>query len=235
MSNLSSLRVYATQPHECSYLEDREATTLFIDPQIEIDQSTYSQLSTMGFRRSGNHVYKPICRDCQACLSARIDVANFKPSDSQRKILRKNKDIKVKLKEKLDISSDYPLYQLYINTRHRDGDMYPASVEQFEGFLNQTKPYSRFYCFYQSERLIAVALTDLLDDGLSAIYTFYDPELSRRSLGKLAILWQIDQARQLGLPYLYLGYWIKNCQKMRYKSQYRPLELLINGKWLLMR
>ena len=229
---LSNVKVYATHPHKCSYLEGREATTLFIDPETKIDKSAYSQLADIGFRRSGAHVYKPHCQGCNACIPARIPVASFKQKRSQRKIWNRNQDLTVT--QIADITSDeyYGLYERYICERHIDGDMYPPSEEQYRTFLSDEMGVTQFYCFREGAKLVAVAVTDVMDRGLSAIYTFFDPDYDRRSLGNFAVLWQIERVKQMELSYLYLGYWIKNCRKMSYKIGYRPLELFIDGQWL---
>jgi arginine-tRNA-protein transferase len=192
----------------------------------------YSQLSLLGFRRSGSHLYRPNCSNCNACIPARVPTSRFVPKRNQRRCLKRNGDLLVQ--ELPDINSDecFDLYRRYIETRHHDGDMYPPSRDQYQSFLSAEWGVTRFYGMFDGERLVGVAVADLLDDGLSAIYTFYDPDLPERSLGTYAVLWQIEQTRELGLEYLYLGYWIKQCQKMAYKIQYRPLELYINGSWV---
>jgi len=144
-------------------------------------------------------------------------------------------DVRVEKCSELKGDAAYFLYQEYIEKRHSDGDMYPATPEQFDAFIRSKAEGGQYYCFYIEEKLIAVAVSDLLDTGLSAVYTFFDPALEKRSLGNFAILWQIEQVRALGLDYLYLGYWIKNCAKMEYKSTFRPLEMMIEGKWVLVK
>jgi len=232
-SSLRDLKVYTTYPHSCSYLEDQEATTLFIDPRQEVDQHLYSSLSNLGFRRSGNHVYRPHCSQCNACIPARIPVQQFQPSRSQRRTLKRNRDLNVE--RTLDIRDDqaYRLYQRYIEQRHADGDMYPPDREQYESFLNNAWDCTRYYRFYEHQQLLAIAVVDVMTDGLSAIYTFFDPAAAKRGLGSFAILWQVEQAREMGLHYLYLGYWISGCRKMAYKADYQPLELYRNSRWLL--
>ncbi|MDX9874876.1 MAG: arginyltransferase [Spongiibacteraceae bacterium] len=232
MTALSRLKVFATHPHDCSYLEDQQATTLFVDPAAEMDSETYSQLSEMGFRRSGPHLYRPHCASCNACVAARIPVERFQPSRQQRRVWSRNRDLSVIGRHALDDDRYYTLYASYIEQRHRDGDMYPPSRAQFDAFLTAEWDITRYYCFELGDELLAVAVVDLMQGGLSAIYTFYEPALGRRSLGVYAVLWQIEEARRLGLPYVYLGYWIKQCPKMSYKVNYRPLELLINGRWV---
>lgn len=231
-SSLRNLKVYTTYPHSCSYLEEQEATTLFVDPRTPMTGPLYSQLSEMGFRRSGSHLYRPNCGSCKACVPARIPVERFVPRRSQKRAQRHNADIKVEEVNQIDTDEYFNLYCRYIEARHRDGDMYPPSREQFESFLSAEWGVTHFFRMSLQDQLIGVAVADQLSDGLSAIYTFFEPELHSRSLGTYAVLWQIEAARQLGLDYLYLGYWIKECQKMAYKIQYRPLELYINGRWV---
>ncbi|MBT3530061.1 MAG: arginyltransferase [Gammaproteobacteria bacterium] len=228
-----SIKLFRTAPHDCSYKSDELATTVFVDPELKIDQALNSSLSQMGFRRSGAHLYRPDCDSCQACISCRVPVDKFEPGRRYRKILKNNEDLKVLESEELDKTQAYPLYKDYINTRHKDGDMYPASPEQFDAFICNGTESTRFYSFYCGEDLLAVSVVDILEHGLSAVYTFFDPEQSRRSLGIYVILWQIQQAAKMHRPYLFLGYWIKDCPKMNYKSDFRPLELFIEGRWCL--
>ncbi|MEH6583718.1 MAG: arginyltransferase [Halioglobus sp.] len=230
-SSLRDLKVYTTYPHGCSYLKDQEAVTLFVDPRQPVDKALYSKLSAMGFRRSGGHIYRPHCTDCNACIPARIPVETFSPSRRQRRTLKRNHDLEIEHTLDIKDSTSYELYRSYIEARHADGDMYPPDREQYESFLSNEWNCTDYYRFYDQGRLIAIAVVDVLDDGLSAIYTFFDPEASQRSLGGLAVLWQIEKAREMGLEYVYLGYWIRGCQKMAYKSEYRPLELYLNNRW----
>lgn len=232
MTDLSNLKFYATQPHACSYLPDQQATTLFLDPQKLIDLATYSKLSDLGFRRSGDHLYRPHCQNCTACIPARIPVHGFEPTSAQRRILKRNRDIEVTAALPAITDETYSLYARYIEARHADGDMYPPSREQFLSFLVRKWPFSLFYEFRLEGRLLAVAVTDQMINGLSAVYTFYDPQETRRSLGRYAILWQIEEARRNRLAAVYLGYWIKNCRKMNYKTEYRPIEMLVNQRWI---
>lgn len=230
-SSMRDLKVYTTYPHSCSYLEDQEATTLFVDPRQPVDQKLYSNLSQLGFRRSGSHIYRPHCTHCDACIPARIPVNLFEPKRGQRRTRNRNQDLVVKASDDMRDDAAFELYQNYIESRHSDGDMYPPEREQYESFLSNAWDCTRYYRFYDGDSLIALAVVDELVDGLSAIYTFFDPALDRRSLGGFAILWQIEKAREMGLSYLYLGYWVRDCQKMAYKSDYRPLELYVNNRW----
>lgn len=233
MTDLSHLKFYATQPHACSYLPDEQATTLFLDPQKPIDTLTYSRLSELGFRRSGDHLYRPHCRTCSACVAARLPVDAFTPSNAQKRILKRNQDLVVTGTIPETTEEIYSLYARYIESRHADGDMYPPSREQFTSFLVRKWPFSIFYEFRLNGKLLAVAVTDQMVNGLSAVYTFYDPDEHRRSLGRYAILWQIEEARRCNLHAVYLGYWIKNCKKMNYKTEYRPIEMLVNQRWIV--
>lgn len=233
MTNLKSLNFYATPGHSCSYLQNREAKTLFVDPQAIIAKDTYSQLSDLGFRRSGRHVYRPHCDQCQACISVRIPSDQFKPSKGQKRLIARNRDLKVRAVSPQLTDEYYDLYERYIIARHADGDMYPPSKDQFMSFLVEGDQDSVFFEFRDPENnLIGLAVCDFLAQGLSAIYTFFDPEQKKRSLGSYAILWQINECRRLGVPYLYLGYWVKDCRKMSYKLAFKPTELLLDSNWV---
>ncbi len=232
MTELRELQFYATPEHPCSYLANRQAKTLFVDPKAELDRSGYSVLSDLGFRRSGPHVYRPHCNGCTACISARLPVDQFQLSRSQKRVLRSNHDLSLRITAPTMSDELYDLYQRYISARHADGDMYPPSVEQFESFLVRSEQETYFYQFRSESELLAVAVVDQLDQGLSAIYTFFDPQVRHRSLGRYAILKQIQAAQQQQLEFLYLGYWIKGCQKMDYKIEYRPIQLLLDGQWM---
>ena len=230
-SSLRDLKVYTTYPHSCSYLENQEATTLFVDPRQPVDQKLYSKLSLLGFRRSGHHIYRPHCSHCNACVPARIPVNSFKPRRGQKRIWNRNQDLRVARTDDISDDAAFELYHRYISLRHADGDMYPPEREQYQAFLNGVWDCTRYFRFYDKGQLIAVAVVDELEDGYSAIYTFFDPEADKRSLGTFAILWEVEQARERNLDYLYLGYWIRECQKMSYKSDFRPLEVYINSHW----
>lgn len=231
MTQPADIRVFATHPHTCSYLPAKRATTVFVDPATPMDRHLYSALAELGFRRSGPHVYRPHCAQCRACLPARVMVDAFRCNRSQRRIWQHNQDLEIT--EVIDIQNPeyYRLYARYITERHSDGDMYPPSREQFNAFLTAEWGLTRYYRFSLGNRLLAVAVVDCMDNGLSAIYTFFDPAEAARSLGTFAILWQIEEARRLQLPAVYLGYWISDCRKMNYKLQFRPAELLIEGRW----
>ncbi|MES3006455.1 MAG: arginyltransferase [Pseudomonadota bacterium] len=234
--DLTTLRFYQTTAHDCSYLDGQQAATVFMDPEQPLTATLYSRLITAGFRRSGTHLYRPACEHCQACISCRVRVRDFTPGKRFKRVWRRNQDIVA-----LDLSASalndpqfYELYARYITLRHADGDMYPPSREQFQSFIKASTPTTRFHGFFVKGELVAVCILDELDHGLSAMYTFFEPEIPARSLGVYVILWQIEKARRLNLPYLYLGYWIKGCEKMSYKTDYRPLELLVANRWTLL-
>lgn len=205
---------------------------MFVDPDLKVDNRIYSYLSREGFRRSGNHYYRPHCSDCSACISSRIIAPAFEPNKRHKRIVKRNGDVQLRLLD--DISNDhcYQLYENYINDRHVDGDMYPPTRSQYDGFLGKLNDSTRYLGFYVNETLLAVSVIDHMDDGVSAIYTFFDPSEEKRSLGTLAILAQIDYVTQvLRLPYVYLGYWVKGCRKMDYKREFEPLEFFYKGRW----
>ncbi|MEX1032574.1 MAG: arginyltransferase [Cellvibrionaceae bacterium] len=235
MTDLSTIRLFATHPHRCSYLHGETATTVFVDPSQRMDGKTYSQLSELGFRRSGGHVYRPQCAQCQACVPARIPVARFEPNRQQKRCWKRNRDLVVRPLASIDTDEHYQLYARYISERHSDGDMYPPTRDQFQSFLTSEWGITRYLEMRLDGRLAGAVVCDQIDQALSAVYTYFDPDLQRRSLGTFGILLQIYHAREQALDYIYLGYWIKACAKMSYKSQFRPLELLVNRRWTLVR
>lgn len=234
MTDSAELRFFITPEHPCSYLEARSATTLFLDPDADLTPPLYQLLSDNGFRRSGAHLYRPHCQSCQACKASRVPVASFAPRRRHRRILRANQDLQVTV-EPAGFSQDYyTLFERYVAGRHRDGEMFPASEEQFRSFLLGDWSDTQFLCSYLEDQLVAVAVTDRQPDGLSAIYTFFDPDLEARSLGAHSILTQIDYCQRWKLSYLYLGYWIAESPKMAYKASYRPIEILSDNRWTLL-
>lgn len=230
--DVKKIRLYLTEPHSCSYLADRQATTAFVDPKLKIDENNYDYLSRLGFRRSGRYVYAPRCANCHACLPLRLPVARFAADRQQQRCLRKNTDLTVTLKKNVDLEEHYTVYEKYIDARHHDGDMYPASPSQYQDFIGTPWDCTRFIEFRLDEQLVCCAVVDWLSSGLSAIYTFFDPDLAKRSLGTYAILKQIELTRQHGLDYLYLGYWIRDSNKMRYKANFQPAQVYVNNQWI---
>jgi len=233
VTDLSELRFFTTPEHECSYLDDKLSTTLFADPAAIIGTDLYSALSAVGFRRSGQHIYRPHCHDCAACIPARVPANLFKRNKKQNRVWRKNKDMVVNIVSPANNDEYFALYEKYIAIRHPDGDMYPADRAQFESFLVTGRPEAIFIEFRSADRLIGICVADLLNEGISAIYTFFDPDDSRRSPGTYAVLWLIEKAIELNKQHVYLGYWIRDCQKMNYKTDYRPIEMYYRDEWQL--
>jgi len=228
------LDFYLTPEHECSYLPWQQAMTLFADPSVCINTDVYSELIQFGFRRSGTHVYRPRCPMCDACIPIRIPVDSFQPSRSQRRIWKRNQALSIEATAAEYNDEHFQLYRRYMSSRHAGGGMDTPEPDKYAEFLINPYIDACFYEFRLDGKLIAVAAADVLNDALSAVYTFFDPAESKRSLGGMAILWQIQQAGKLGLRHVYLGYWIKECQKMVYKDQYRPFEIFREGQWLML-
>jgi arginyl-tRNA--protein-N-Asp/Glu arginylyltransferase len=225
---------FLTPPHPCSYLDGRNARTLFLDPRDAIDLTTYTALTRVGFRRSGSHLYRPYCDGCSACVPTRIRVSDFRWSRRFRRIRQRNDDLEVSVREPVCNGTNYELYARYIRARHADGGMYPPTEAQFRSFLTSEWSNSTFLTLSLHGRVVGVAVTDRIADGLSAIYTFFDPDCSQRSLGVFAVLAQIEHCCANDIPYLYLGYWIRDCAKMRYKIDFRPIEVLISNRWTVL-
>jgi arginine-tRNA-protein transferase len=231
-SESTELRFFLTPEHPCSYLHDRQAKTLFLDPRETISSSLYSRLTNVGFRRSGSHLYRPQCGGCTACIPTRLRVSTFEPNRTQRRCIRDNEDLRFELAPAAWSPQVFNLYERYIAGRHRDGDMFPASEDQFRSFLLSPWATTFFLCAWSGPQLAAVAVFDRLEQGLSAVYTFYEPDLEKRGLGTRMILEEIHLTAALDLPWLYLGYWIRDSEKMRYKTNFRPVQLLVNGQWV---
>jgi len=229
MSN--KIHLYPTPPHECTYLGDRLARTVFLDPNLPELTAVYDRLSLYGFRRSGHHIYRHDCQNCKQCFSVRIPVQEFVPRRSQRRVWRKNEDLTVSLVSPIFNSEHFDLYCRYQNSRHEGGGMDNPTPKSYIEFLTSNWSRTGFYEFRLDEQLLAIAVVDRVKTGLSAVYTFFDPDYSARSLGAYAILWEIEKAKLMNLDNLYLGFWIKDCQKMSYKSEYQPLEYYSQGKW----
>ena len=224
---------FSTEPQACSYLPDREAVMLFADPNKIIDTDTYARLIDYGFRRSGDNVYRPHCRGCTACVPVRIPVADFVPSRTQRRAWQRNSDLEVTAARTEFGPEHLDLYHRYQQARHDGRVTVRDSREQLE-FLRSRFINTSSLEYRLAGRLLMVSVIDQLPQGLSAVYTFYeadDAALARRSLGTFGVLRLIDECRRRQLPWLYLGYWIAESDKMAYKSRYRPLHAYRNGRW----
>jgi arginine-tRNA-protein transferase len=207
------------------------SSNLVPDPELTLSMPIYNQLIQHGFRRSGAHCYRPHCNNCQACIACRIPVKEFKANRSQQRCLKKNQAIKTTAVSAAFNDEYFELYRRYLNARHIDGSMANPEEEEFKQFLYCDWSETQFLELRLDEQLIAVAVTDIVSDGLSAVYSFFDPEMHTHSLGTYCILKQIDYANLQGLDYVYLGYWIENHQKMHYKNNFKPLQLYRDEQW----
>ncbi len=223
--------LHLSPPHSCGYLPVSDAATLFVETTWPMNPLLYEWLLQRGFRRSGSHVYRPYCSACNECLPIRLSVRQFHPQRSLKRVIEKNKDLSVSLHPAGYTDERFKLYQRYLQNRHADGTMANPKPEDFSDFLLSHWGMTLFVEFRRDHRLLAVAVVDLLPHSLSAVYTFFDPDEHARSPGTLAILWQVQYAIEQQLEWLYLGYWIRNCRKMSYKSRFQPLEVHKMQRW----
>lgn len=226
-----SIRLFQTAPHPCGYFAGREASDVLLDPHADALPEIYPQALASGFRRSGGHVYRPRCPDCQACQPLRLPLAQFRPSRSQQRSARRNADLTLNTELRAPNDEQFALYQRYLAARHAGGGMDEGSRWDFEQFVRSPWSPTRFFELRLAQQLVAVAITDISTRALSAVYTFFDPDLAERSLGTAAILRQIAWGQATGREHLYLGFFIDGHAKMKYKAGFRPAELLVDGHW----
>lgn len=227
-----SIPLFLTDASPCSYLDKKNAQSAFVHPSFSLTADIYSQLIDQGFRRSGNEAYMPQCSSCTECIATRLSIENFIISKSQKRCLKKHKKTEVVIKPATFDQSHYEMYLRYQNHQHEGGSMADLSKDDYISFLSSQWCNTLFVEFHIDNELAAVAIVDLLDNALSAVYTFFEPKFSQYSLGNYAVLWQIEHAKSLNLKYLYLGFWVKDCLKMSYKTQYQPLQGLVEKQWV---
>jgi len=226
-----SLLFFATAPRPCSYLEGRDAISVFADPEATLSTALYDKLAKFGFRRSGNSLYVPACPGCSECIPVRVPVSRFKRSRNQQKIWNRNRDLACNVLTPEFRRSHFEMYARYLNNRHPDGGMDNPEPDDYMRFMTSDWCDTLFMEFRLGETPVALAVTDRLHNAASAVYTFFEPELGRRSLGTYAVLRQIELAKDMGCDWLYLGYWIPDSKKMQYKNRFRPMQAYYESRW----
>lgn len=234
-SSLQRIQFYASSSYACGYLPGKLAQSLIATPHHLIDSAAYSGLIQLGFRRSGKFAYRPHCEHCNACIAVRLPVAEFKPSRSQRRAWKQHQSLSTRILPLEFREEHHALYQQYQLARHSDADPAQNSAAQYREFLVQSNVHSVMVEFRDQDKLCMVSVVDVVGDGLSAVYTFYDCSDVRSSYGTFNVLWLNVWCQALQLPYLYLGYWIAESRKMAYKQQFQPQQGLIDGEWVPLR
>lgn len=226
------IKLYQGSANECSYLANREAINIYADPHHPNPRAVYNQLIKRGFRRSGEYVYRPGCADCSACTPVRVHCEKFEPRRTDKRNLNSNSDLQVDFQQSRFTDEYFDLYTRYLDARHPDGGMDNPDPEDFSRFLLNPWGDTLFLDVRLNDEVIAIAVTDATADGLSAVYTFFDPEHHRRGLGRFCILQQIELCKAMAYPFLYLGYWVDGCQKMQYKTDFFPQEHFNGHEWI---
>ena len=226
------IKLYETVVDDCPYLADRQSASILVDPEHKVDQALFGLLSRSGFRRSGEMLYSPKCPSCSACVSVRIPVKDFTASKGQKRVWRKNLDLRITIEDVKFNQAHFDMYLRYQLARHPESSMCDEDPQKYVSFINSNFSRSKFLCIYLEDELIGISVVDQFDGGVSAVYTFFEPSHSSRSLGTYAILYLIKLCRMKQIPYVYLGYWIEESQKMSYKSKFKPIEGYVDRKWV---
>jgi len=226
-----SIPLFLTDQSPCSYLDKKNSQSAFVHPSFSLTTTIYSQLIDQGFRRSGNEVYTPHCPNCSSCIATRLIAKQFTPTKSQNRCIKRNQKTTVIIKPAKFEQAHYDMYMRYQQHKHTDGGMADSSKEDYINFLSSNWCTTLFVEFSIENELAGVAIVDLLDDALSAVYTFFEPRFSKYSLGTYAVLWQIQHAKELDLNYVYLGFWVEDCAKMSYKTKYQPIQGFVANTW----
>jgi len=225
------IKLYQGSVSDCSYLDNREAVNIYADPHHPEPRAVYNQLIQRGFRRSGEFVYRPGCPQCDACVPVRVVCEEFKPRRTDKRNLKQNNDLEIDFRPAKFTEEYFNLYHRYLSSRHAEGGMDNPAPEDFERFLLNPWGETLFLDVRHQGKLVALAVTDATTDGLSAVYTFFDPDMKHRALGRYCILQQIELCNLMSLPYLYMGYWVGDCRKMEYKTDYCPQEHFCENHW----
>lgn len=223
---------FISPEHPCSYLDDKEARTLFVDPDANMSMRDYGYLLEAGFRRSGENIYRPACESCQLCIPLRVPVNEFRPNRNQRRNWNENTGLSVTVINSHFKEEHYQLYRIYMQSRHPGGGMDEDDPDTYSRVITSSWSDTLLYEFRDDDKLVSVAVVDRFKTALSAVYTFFDPEYHHRSLGRYAVLYEIHQAKLAGMDWLYLGYWNPECRKMSYKNEYQPNEIYQNMRWI---
>jgi len=225
------IRLFETVVDDCPYLEDQKSASILVDPDHQVDRQLFSMLSRSGFRRSGEMLYSPKCPSCSACVSVRIPTDRFIVSKSQKRVWRKNNDLTASLEDVRFEQEHFDMYLRYQKHRHPDSSMCDEDTEKYVSFIDSGYSESKFLIFRLNDVLIGTSVIDQFEGGLSAVYTFFDPDFSNRSLGTYAILYLLKIAKTHRIPFVYLGYWINRSQKMDYKRKFKPLQGYKDRQW----
>jgi arginyl-tRNA--protein-N-Asp/Glu arginylyltransferase len=225
------IRLYETVLDDCPYLSDQKSASIIVDPDHQIDKDLFSTLSRSGFRRSGEMLYSPKCPNCSACVSVRIPSTEFKPSRGQKRVLKKNSDLQASIEEVRFEQEHFDMYFSYQQHRHSGSSMCDDDTSKYLSFIESSYSRSKFLCFRLNGKLIGITVLDQFDGGISAVYTFFDPDYSNRSIGTYAILYALKLSKVHNIPFVYLGYWIDGSPKMNYKRKFKPLQGYIDRQW----